>query len=97
MKNTKKVTDSSVSDTDNTSEKKLIDLNKKTITVDLTNTNLAKAKEVQLAIAKGKKEYNNNNPEDKISLSKFEKHLLKVNARWFRKLWRAIKRLLSWK
>lgn len=65
--------------------------------VNLTNVNLAKPKEVQLAIAKAKKEHNDNNPRNKMRLSDWENHLLIVNARWFRKLWRAIKRLLSWK
>lgn len=65
--------------------------------VDMTKVNLAKVDEVNLAIAKAKVKYNKENPDFAIELMDFEKKLLKKANRWFKRLYRMIKKVLGWK
>ena len=70
--------------------------NTKELVVDLTNVNLNKSNEVELAIAKAKKVWNADVTEiEKLfTLTPREKHLIKVSNRWFKRVIRAIKRIL---
>lgn len=71
--------------------------NTKELVVDLTTVTLNKVNEVELAIAKAKQVWNSE-LEDvtrHFTLTDREKHLIKVSNRWFRRIIRAIKKLLS--
>ena len=70
--------------------------NTKSLVVDLTNVNLNKSNEVELAIAKAKKVWNADVTEIEklLILTPREKHLIKVSNRWFKRVIRAIKKIL---
>lgn len=70
--------------------------NTKELVVDLTTVTLNKVNEVELAIAKAKKVWNADVTEiEKLfTLTPREKHLIKVSNRWFKRVIRAIKRIL---
>ena len=70
--------------------------NTKSLVVDLTNVNLNKSNEVELAIAKAKKVWNADVTEIEklLTLTPREKHLIKVSNRWFKRVIRAIKKIL---
>ena len=90
-----------------TSNKKVVATDKKVaepifnLVVDLNNTNLAVAKEVDLAIAKAKKAFNTSKESIakgiNFNLSKYERKLIKVDNRWIKRVIRNIKKFLGWK